>query len=100
MTETPEQPDPKVVTALRAVVEEEHPGWQLVEARAELFRAERVGTRAAQVVAATPDGLVRALLAHEQHERETNPDWVALTGPPIVHGVIDVDEQQDEEDET
>lgn len=100
MTETkPEQPDPQVVEQLRAVIEEEHAPWMLVTATAELFRAERSGTRAVQVAASTPDGLVRALLVHEQHERDTNPDWVTLTAPPIVHGPVDVDDEQDEEGE-
>lgn len=97
----PEPPDPKVVEALRAVVEEEHEGWTLVEASAEHFRAERSGTFAAQVASTTADGLVRALLSHEQRGRESNPDWITLTGPPIVHDVDDVDEeQQDEEGES
>jgi len=75
VAEKPEPPDPKIVAALREVVKEEHPGWSLVEASAERFRAERSGTVTAQVAASTADGLVRALLAHEQREREANTDW-------------------------
>jgi hypothetical protein len=96
--EKPQPPSPEVVNALRSVVEEEHPGWSLVEATAERYRAERSGTQVAQVAAASPDGLVRSLLSFEQREQESNPNWTPV-GPMIVTGPVDIDQDDDEDEE-
>jgi hypothetical protein len=46
------------------------------------------------VSAATADGLVGAILSFEECERQTNHDWTP-TGPQIVHGPIDIEEEEE-----